>query len=435
MHSVFEQIIIELTNRARWDPAAEARRLKVGLNDGLAAGEITSAARQPLAPNADLRDAARKHTGWMLDKDVFSHTGAGGSTAAGRARAEGYDWRTVGENLAWRGAAGSVGPLDAAATALHDQLFRSAGHRANLMAEPFEEIGVGLSRGGFRAGGRSYDAAMVTENLGAREGRAFLTGVAIADRDGDRFYDAGEALGGVTITARGAAGAFTTRTAAAGGYGLALPPGDYAVTAAGGGVGARAEVRLTIGADNVKLDLLAGPTARAQVFGARFAETVVGGAGDDTLRGGAGADRLTGGAGRDLLDGGTGDDALAGGAGDDRLIGAAGRDRLDGGTGNDALAGGAGDDRLVGGAGRDSLSGGVGADVFAFTRGSGVDRVADFEPGVDRLDFSAHASVDAIADLRFQRSGADVSVSDGAGGGVVIEDATVAEIRAGLFLF
>lgn len=118
-----------------------------------------------------------------------------------------------------------------------------------------------------------------------------------------------------------------------------------------------------------------------------------------------------------------------------RLAGGAGRDRLDGGSAEDTLLGGAGVDRLTGGPGADTLAGGAGADVFVFARGFGADRVTDFEPGVDRLDFSPQAGVDAIGDLRLRRIGTDVSVSDGEGGAILIEDVTVAEIRAGLFLF
>ena len=49
--TAFEQYFLELVNRARLDPAAEAARLGIGLNDGLAAGTITTAAKAPLAFN------------------------------------------------------------------------------------------------------------------------------------------------------------------------------------------------------------------------------------------------------------------------------------------------------------------------------------------------------------------------------------------------
>ena len=49
-----EQYMLELINRARANPSAEASRYGIGLNDGLAAGTITTAAKQPLAPQQNL---------------------------------------------------------------------------------------------------------------------------------------------------------------------------------------------------------------------------------------------------------------------------------------------------------------------------------------------------------------------------------------------
>lgn len=70
------------------------------------------------------------------------------------------------------------------------------------------------------------------------------------------------------------------------------------------------------------------------------------------------------------------------------LFGYEGHDSLEGGVGEDYLDGGAGNDVLRGGAGNDTLIGGSGVDTFAFHKGHGHDRVTDFEPGVDFLDFS-----------------------------------------------
>src|SRR5213594_3728147 len=68
-----EQYLVELINCARMDPSAEAARLGIALNEGLAAGTISTAAKQPLAINPNLTDAAGKHSQWMIDNDVFSH--------------------------------------------------------------------------------------------------------------------------------------------------------------------------------------------------------------------------------------------------------------------------------------------------------------------------------------------------------------------------
>lgn len=52
--SAAEQYAIELINRARLDPAAEALRYGVALNAGLSAGTISNDALYVLAPNTEL---------------------------------------------------------------------------------------------------------------------------------------------------------------------------------------------------------------------------------------------------------------------------------------------------------------------------------------------------------------------------------------------
>src|SRR5881397_193855 len=69
-----EQYMVELINRARSNPAAEASRFGIDLNEGLPAGTISPDAKQPLAINPYLTDSARSHSQWMIDNDVFSHT-------------------------------------------------------------------------------------------------------------------------------------------------------------------------------------------------------------------------------------------------------------------------------------------------------------------------------------------------------------------------
>ena len=172
------------------------------------------------------------------------------------------------------------------------------------------------------------------------------------------------------------------------------------------------------------------------LFGSRFADTLVGNAsanilagrnGNDTLRGNNGNDRLFGESGNDVLDGGAGADTLNGGAGNDTyvlgaendtvsdsggtdritstiarslaghstienltllgagningtgnalnniLTGNSGRNRLDGGNGNDTLNGGAGLDTLVGGTGNDTYVLGAENDTVSDT--SGIDTI------------------------------------------------------------
>ena len=85
-----EQYFLELVNRARANPGAEASRLGIDLNQGLTAGTIADTAKQPVAMNQFLNDSAQTHSDWMLATDTFSHTGANGSSAGDRMKAAGY---------------------------------------------------------------------------------------------------------------------------------------------------------------------------------------------------------------------------------------------------------------------------------------------------------------------------------------------------------
>jgi serralysin len=359
-----EQYMLELVNRARSDPAAEAARLGVSL------GTITAAPKQPLAFDPDLIEAARLHSAWMLDADAFSHTGEGGSSAGQRMAAAGYQFTgswTWGENIAYRGGAATATTVES----LHDALFRSSGHRANILNATFREAGIGIEDGEYRG----FTATMATQAFAKSGTEAFLTGVAFGDRDGDRFYDPGEGWGAVRVEAEGAGGAtWTATTWDSGGYTLALPAGSYSVTFSGGALAAPVTKAVTVGTSNVKLDLTAADARPTGV----------------ALTGTAGDDRLTGGALDDVLAGGAGRDRLYGLGGDDRLDGGDGDDYLDGGAGRDALLGGAGNDWIMGNAGADVMTGGAGADRFVFTLVADLGNdVADFSRAQgDRIDVS-----------------------------------------------
>ena len=146
-------------------------------------------------------------------------------------------------------------------------------------------------------------------------------------------------------------------------------------------------------------DTVMGDDGIDQIWGNAGDDTLSGGAGDDVILGGKGNDTLNGDGGHDTLKGGTGDDQINGGYGHDYLWGGMGNDTLSGGAGNDAMRGRGGNDTLIGGAGKDVLIGGLGADVFVFNnvadspdRNNKFDRIADFETGIDHLDFSALAA-------------------------------------------
>jgi uncharacterized protein YkwD len=259
--SALEQYLLELVNRARANPSAEAARYAIDLNEGLPAGTISTAAKQPLAVNPFLTDGARKHSQWMIDTDTFSHTGAGGTDPGDRMAAAGYaftgNW-TWGENIALRSYTTS-GPTAALLAQLHRDLFVDAGiagrgHRTNLMDPDFREIGPGFASGPYQ----TYNAGMLTEDFAASGTTAFLTGVAYNDAvTRDSFYTPGEGLAGVTISAKRLSDSqtFSTATWSSGGYSLPLSPGTYEVIASGGAFSTPVRFSsVAIASSNVKRD-------------------------------------------------------------------------------------------------------------------------------------------------------------------------------------
>ena len=192
-------------------------------------------------------------------------------------------------------------------------------------------------------------------------------------------------------------------------------------------------------------DLAGGPGADT-LLGADGGDRLRGFGGDDTLQGlggndalvgGAGADGLEGGEGRDVLSGGADDDIAQGGPGGDLLLGGPGGDRLEGGAGSELITGGSGDDRIEGGPGNDTLRGGTGADVFVFLPGSGVDRIADFDRGADRVDLSGHPGFGGWADVRPALAPAPGGAILDLGGGdrVLLTGIDPASLTADDFLF
>ena len=213
-------------------------------------------------------------------------------------------------------------------------------------------------------------------------------------------------------------------------------------------------------------DTINGGDDNDTILGSQGTDILNGDAGNDTLRGGADDDMLNGGDDNDTLDGGAGADTLNGGAGIDRaiyttategvtanlgeegsagdadgdiyinienlygsfhddsltgdaadnlIVGLAGDDALFGDGGNDRLIGSAGNDRLNGGEGNDTLIGQADADTFVFTGSSEVgdlDRIIDFEDGVDIIELAFFGFVDEFSDLTLTQVGNHVRVEE-----------------------
>lgn len=351
--TALEQLVLEMINRARLDPAGEAKRLGFSLNEGLRAGTLSSSAKQPLAPSDDLTDAARGHSRHMIAVDKFAHDGIGDGTIASRMTGAGYTFTgawTRGENIAFNGTTGS---LDQTAFGIKNQNdlyidkdYAGRGHRINILNDNFKEAGIGHAAGAYKIGTTSYNAAMLTTDFAASGTDVFITGVTINDRNGNNFYDIGEARSGVTVAVKsGDAIAGRAASTTSGGYAVAVDPGlgSVEVTFSGGGLSAPVSAYVTVGTKNIKLDL----ASTSEVLSS--ASTTLG----------DGAKALT------LL--GVASLSGTGNAGANTLVGNKGSNVLQGLGGGDSLYGKDGADTLIGGASRDVLTGGTGRDKFRFT--------------------------------------------------------------------
>lgn len=83
--------------------------------------------------NILLAQAALRHSQDMDQNDHFNHTGTDGSDPGQRITATGYNWRTYGENIAWRF-------FDA--QSVFEGWKSSPGHCKNMMNGNFTEMGA-----------------------------------------------------------------------------------------------------------------------------------------------------------------------------------------------------------------------------------------------------------------------------------------------------
>ena len=98
---------------------------------------------------------------------------------------------------------------------------------------------------------------------------------------------------------------------------------------------------------------------------------------------------------------------------------------------SNVLLGGAGNDTLDGGEGLDILWGQDGADTFRITSGTGLDIIADFQLGIDRLDVSAYGFT-SLAQLKGQmvQVGTDIALNLDNGDQVILIGVNAANLGA-----
>lgn len=415
--------------------------------------ERAKAGAAPLKLEQNLNVAAEAHSEWMLNRDIFSHTGVSGSSPSNRIKQAGFDlsgsWRTA-ENIAVQSERGASGIRDDTAD-LHRSLMNSPGHRANILNPDLKYIGIGIELGDFRFDTREYESVIVTQNFATTGGRVDLDRGAVAAPDPVTPTPTPTPTQTPTATPTQPDPTPTPQAAPsdiANGTNrndkLNGDSGDNHINGRGGNdvlLGRNGDDQLSGDAGR---DTLTGGNGNDTLLGGRDNDRLRGDNNDDLLDGGYGNDLLYGGNGQDQLDGGFGNDYLNGGAGNDLLEGGRGNDRLDGsrdddvllgGHGNDRVLGGFGDDTLDGGTGADFMVGGRGADKFVFSKGHDKDFIRDFQDNVDTLDLSSFNFRNPDQALSFaSQSRKDLIFDFGAGDVLTLKNTTISTIQDDLMI-
>lgn len=302
------QLYLELINRARANPKAEGLRLATSTDPDVQSSlkqfnvdliELQKEfealkPRPPLAMNAKLTEAARKHTEFLFETVDQTHTGRPipplerGSFIDERITAEGYNWSSLSENVYsyardtfyshdgfqvdWGRSFDAEGKETTTFGMQNPRGHRNSIHDVFVPdpADPgyteeqlviHREVGIAVVLGTNTAAGRPpVGPHLVTQNFGTEvnaEGleTPFVTGVAYYDLNANNFYDLGEGIGGLTVNVEGASSYAVTSTS--GGYAVPVPKTteiDRAVTFTGLGAGGTFKVVATSDNANVKVD-------------------------------------------------------------------------------------------------------------------------------------------------------------------------------------
>jgi len=299
-----EQEMLELVNRMRMDPAGELGRLLTSINPihsadpavqsalqyfgvsgtALASQWASLTKAQPLAWSDGLENSSRTHNQAMITADTQSHQLPGEADLGSRITSAGYaNWNTLGENIYAYSNTVSYGHAGFAIDWGFgtNGLQSPAGHRINMMNNSYREVGISVIAENNAA--TEVGPLVITQDFGVRynQGNSYLLGVVYSDSNSNNTYNAGEGLGGVSVTISGSAGTFNTTTMSAGGYQLQVPSGSYTVTFSGGGLNSPITKSVTVGSSNVKVDGIAGqsgnpppPANTAPVLDASYVATL-----------------------------------------------------------------------------------------------------------------------------------------------------------------
>lgn len=91
---------------------------------------------EPLEFSAATSETARKHSQDMAENRYFDHIALDGSSPFDRMQEDGISFTAAGENLAF-GQASSI--------YAHQGLMNSEGHRATILTEGYDYLGIGIA--------------------------------------------------------------------------------------------------------------------------------------------------------------------------------------------------------------------------------------------------------------------------------------------------
>jgi len=257
-----ETYLLELINRFRADPVAEAGRVAPGgdaIKGYMGRGvdwEMFKTEMKALKPsppvvmNLDLLDASRKHSHYMILNDLthVEDPAKPGFVAADmmeRIKLAGYkNLQLIGENC-FRD---SSNPLHSHSAFIVDfgdggaggmQLKR--GHRMNMINPAFREVGPSAL---------PHKNLSVTHEFGSRKAGRLAGGVVYFDKNNNQFYDVGEGVSGVRISSSDGSNVSAWKS---GGFTLELTS-DQAATLTAEFQGQKFSQSFPAGKDNIKFD-------------------------------------------------------------------------------------------------------------------------------------------------------------------------------------
>ncbi|HLX60720.1 MAG TPA: CAP domain-containing protein [Planctomycetota bacterium] len=219
-----ETLILELMNRFRADPKAEALRIAPagaatmtysgkGVDWKMFVEEMNELkAAPPLVFNLELLDASRKHAYYMIQNELThvedpNKPAFYGAGFGERCKNSGYKGFAGGEN-AFRDPGNVKNSHKGFITDSGEGpggMQPGRGHRMNMINAGYKEVG-----GSAVPHGKGFS---VVHDFGSRKVR-MAGGVIYMDKDGDNFYSIGEGIGGVTIKSSDGASTATWKSGA-----------------------------------------------------------------------------------------------------------------------------------------------------------------------------------------------------------------------------